>query len=390
LAKAEQSERAPAGAGGAEPRLAGFDCLRAVAALSILTYHAILFTPAFATTNLWNVLTQLRAGVWVFFVVSGFLLYRPHVAAHRGVRPVPDVRRYALSRVLRIFPAYIVALVILTFIVQETDLRSPGRFFMQLGLLQAYDLSVLKQSYPLNITWSLATELSFYVFLPLYAMGIVAAARRFGVVRAEIGGLALMVVIGLIWQLAAAGDVLQGLWLPNFLPVFAVGMGLAVAVQHVPDGAVPRLRAFAQRATLCWALGFGVLVVKGLAFPGHFGFAQGHTVVPQLCFTLFAFLLVLPFVFGAGGTSLVHRVAGMSVAIFLGTISYGIFLWHQPVIHWIKFDWVTSDGWVAQHPLTTWLFAIAVTVPIATLSWYLVERPSMRLKQRLLSRPATD
>jgi peptidoglycan/LPS O-acetylase OafA/YrhL len=46
---------------------------------------------------------------------------------------------------------------------------------------------------------------------------------------------------------------------------------------------------------------------------------------------------------------------------------------------------VTSHGWVAQHPLTTWLFAIAVTVPIATVSWYLVERPAMRLKERLVS-----
>ena len=83
MATAEKSEHAPEGDAGrsvAGSRLAGFDCLRAVAALSILTYHAVLFTPAFAGTTFWKVLLQLRSGVWVFFVVSGFLLYRPHVA----------------------------------------------------------------------------------------------------------------------------------------------------------------------------------------------------------------------------------------------------------------------------------------------------------------------
>lgn len=388
MATAEKSEHAPEGDAGrpvAGSRLAGFDCLRAVAALSILTYHAVLFTPAFAGTIFWKVLLQLRSGVWVFFVVSGFLLYRPHVAAHRGARPAPDLRRYALSRALRIFPAYIAALVILTFIVQETDLRSPGRFFIQLGLVQSYDLSVIRQSFPLNITWSLATEMSFYVFLPLYALAVVAASRRFGVLRAEVGGLAIMVVTGVVWQIVTQGDVLQSLWLPNFFPVFAVGMGLAVAVQHLPAGAVPRLRSFARLGTVCWLLAFSVLAVKGLVFPGDFGFAQGHAAFPQLFFTTFAFLLVLPFVLGDGGTSLVHWLAETRVMIFLGTISYGIFLWHQPVINWIKFNWVTSHGWVAQHPLTTWLFAIAVTVPIATVSWYVVERPAMRLKERLVS-----
>ena len=147
------------------------------------------------------------------------------------------------------------------------------------------------------------------------------------------------------------------------------------------------MAAFARLGTVCWVLAFSVLAVKGLVFPGEFGFNQGHTAFPQLFFTTFAFLLVLPFVFGSGGTSLVHWLAETRVMIFLGTISYGIFLWHQPVIHWIKFNWVTSNGWVAQHPLTTWLFAIAVTVPIATVSWYVVERPAMRLKERLVSVP---
>ncbi len=246
MSTAERSGSEPSVSRGRTPRsgrLAGFDGLRALAALSIVVYHAVLFSPGLSGSPLWNVLIQLRSGVWIFFVISGFLLYRPHVAAHRGDRPAPGVGGYAWNRAARIFPAYVVALVFLTFVVTETQLQNHNNFLIQLGLLQIYSVKVFHYSTPLDVTWSLATELSFYVFLPLFAAAVALAARRVGVVRAEVGGLALMVVVGIAWQIEMRGRVLQSMWLPNFFPVFAVGMGLAVAVAHLPPDAVPRIRA---------------------------------------------------------------------------------------------------------------------------------------------------
>ena len=54
----------------------------------------------------------LNSGVGVFFVLSGFLIYRPFCEANVAGMPVPDLARYLVRRVLRIYPAYLVCLVI--------------------------------------------------------------------------------------------------------------------------------------------------------------------------------------------------------------------------------------------------------------------------------------
>jgi peptidoglycan/LPS O-acetylase OafA/YrhL len=385
MATAEQSDRRPEGDAerpAARGRLSGFDGLRAVAALSLVVFHAVLFSPGFTGSRTWGVVVQLRAGVWIFFVISGFLLYQPYVAAHRGTRPAPGIRGYGWSRLLRIYPAYLVALVLLTYVFRDTYVQALPKFLTQLGLLQIYNLKVLRRSYPLDVTWSLATEITFYVFLPFFAAAVARLVKRTGALRAEIAGLAAMVVVGVAWQIVMHGRSIQSTWLPSFLPVFAVGMGLAVANDHLRETAVPWLRSFARMGTLCWALGFGVLLLKGLVLPVDMGFEQGHALGPQLLYTTFAFLMVAPFVLGAGSRSLVHRLADTRVMVFLGTISYGIFLWHQAVIHWVNFEWTDASRRNGATLLVIGL-AVVVTIPIATASWYLVERPALRLKQRM-------
>jgi peptidoglycan/LPS O-acetylase OafA/YrhL len=88
-------------------------------------------------------------------------------------------------------------------------------------------------------------------------------------------------------------------------------------------------------------------------------------------------------VFGQGSTSLVHRFVDTRVMIFLGTISYGIFLWNQAVIHWINFAWFGLGGEQRGNTLTVIAIALPATIAIATASWYIVERPAIRLKGRI-------
>src|SRR5581483_10066033 len=89
-----------------------FDGLRAIAALSVVAVHFAAYTSSLNTGALRAVTSQLAAGVCVFFLISGFLLYRPFVAARleRGSRDLPS---YARGRVLRIVPAYWFALTVL-------------------------------------------------------------------------------------------------------------------------------------------------------------------------------------------------------------------------------------------------------------------------------------
>src|SRR5919206_3059669 len=95
-------------------RTAGLDGLRAVAALSVLCFHAWLygFEHPYSVTRdsvFDRVVFEFRLGLVFFFVLSGFLLYRAFArAALSGERRV-DVRRYARRRVARIVPAYWVA-----------------------------------------------------------------------------------------------------------------------------------------------------------------------------------------------------------------------------------------------------------------------------------------
>jgi peptidoglycan/LPS O-acetylase OafA/YrhL len=135
--------------------------------------------------------------------------------------------------------------------------------------------------------------------------------------------------------------------------------------------------------SVCWLVAFGGLVLKGLVLPGDYGVQQGHWLVPQLCYTLFAFLIVVPFVLGRDGESRVHALADTRVMVFLGTISYGIFLWHEAVIHWIDFQWLPRASTHSGYTLIVVALTLAATIPIATASWFLIERPALGLKQRI-------
>src|SRR4051794_25208005 len=97
------------------PRFPLFDGLRAIAALSVLVYHTSAYSGAQRESIVAPVLARLNTGVVIFFAISGFLLYRPFVAARMDARPGPGTFKYARRRFLRIVPAYWVALTILAF-----------------------------------------------------------------------------------------------------------------------------------------------------------------------------------------------------------------------------------------------------------------------------------
>ncbi len=96
--------------------MASIDGLRGIAALSVFTFHGWLYTMPKPDASQRSTVGdyaahELRLGLVLFFVLSGFLLSRPWFAAALDERRPPDLRRYLRSRVARIAPAYYVALV---------------------------------------------------------------------------------------------------------------------------------------------------------------------------------------------------------------------------------------------------------------------------------------
>jgi peptidoglycan/LPS O-acetylase OafA/YrhL len=232
--------------------------LRGLIALGVLMCHA---TAAFWQKDWWGPFAySLGIGLMVFFAFSGFLLYRPYVAARVDGRPAPRVRDYTRRRALRILPAYWVALTLLAIWPGV-----PGVFgdhwWVYYSFLQIYKLEWMTGGLPQ--VWSLCIDVSFYAALPFYAFAMGRIWDRYASLRAEAiaVGLVLLGAFGL--RLAASGGYVHPVWagtLPGFMVFFGLGMALAVLSVAMRAGALPAPAA----ARIRRVASFGLLGAAGL------------------------------------------------------------------------------------------------------------------------------
>ena len=365
------------------------DGLRAVAALSIFFTHIAYESGSFIADNpLGPLAARLNVGVPIFFVLSAFLLYRPWVAARLDGAPSPRLASYARRRALRIVPAYWTALVLLGLLLPA---HVPGVFgedwWILFGFLQSYSFETLFLG--LSVAWSLSTEVAFYLVLPLVALATVRALggrERALAVRVELTVLALSAAaafalreLPLLESWRTFGNTIGGTW-----PWFAAGLMLAVASVAWPEAARTRprpLRAVAAHPGWCWAAALALLLLA--AYGGilpRFAFAMttADTRVEAALFTLIALLAVAPAALAgeAAARSAVGRVLTLPPVVWLGMVSYGIFLWHRPLILWVA----EETGSTAPVVLTA--LAMPLALAAAGLSWYLIERPALGLARR--------
>jgi peptidoglycan/LPS O-acetylase OafA/YrhL len=369
------------------PRFPLFDSLRAIAATSILVKHAAFASEAARQGWYGAVVDKLFVGVTIFFVISGFLLYRPFVRARfHGVAP-PRVRDYARRRALRIVPAYWVALTVMAVWIDLPGVLTHD-FWRYYGFLQVYGTGQVLLG--LSQAWSLAVEASFYVALPLFALVMTRLARRLRrdrLVRVELLVLALLAVASLAVRDLSFG---RGSLLPTTLAGsfdwFALGMALAVvSVAWEARSSEPRvMRLVTRHPGACWLVAgaaFLLIVLAGApenVFPPPFSRFQWF--FEHVLAGIVGVFLVLPAVFGDRAGGLPRRVLRLRALGWLGLISYGIFLWQSGFI-------TQFHNWGADDPargtagfLLLTLTAFAGTVVAAALSYYLVERPFLRLK----------
>jgi peptidoglycan/LPS O-acetylase OafA/YrhL len=404
----------------ADERFPCFNGLRATAALLVVMHHAA-FTTAFELRGLRIPFTQhvvpigayfahMDIGVEIFFLISGFLLYRPMVAAAFSDRPPRDVRTYARHRFLRIYPAYWVAFICITLFVGVFMPVAGGRsVFEYFFLIHLYDPgSVMVDGHRvwralggISQSWTLVVEVSFYIFLPFYA----ALMRRLGAgreresrFRLELAMLAVLYAISIGWRAVvywgvsrdSAVGFLGNFWLPANLDLFALGMGLAVVRtwSEARDEPVPLLERVGRVDWLWWllaALAFHA-VTFWVGLPKDLQLVLGgKAYLRELLYSFAAFCLLVPAVFGRQDRGITRRFLRLRPMVYLGMISYGIYLWHQAFIDKVH-QW---GGW-ADNPLpngpllATLIPALALTIVVATLSWYLVEAPLLRRKDRPL------
>jgi peptidoglycan/LPS O-acetylase OafA/YrhL len=352
------------------------DGLRAVAVLAVLVFHAKVSRLA----------PGGYAGVDVFFVISGYLISAiifSDISAGRF-----SVVGFYERRIRRIIPALfcmlIVYSVVAAFLFLPPDLVEFSRsllaaatstsnfyFWRHSGYFNS------PESSPLVHTWSLAVEEQFYIFFPL----LLVAVRRFFPKRLKTAVIALWIA-----SLAASAAILPysqdtAFYMP-YTRAWELLLGTILSLGIFPrlDSALLRnLAAFSGAGMIAYSFFFYNRLTP---FPGL------HALTPCIGTAL---------ILGAGesGSSIVGSVLSWRPIVFVGLISYSLYLWHWPVILLQGMGVLFSMGstlprqYAGLLPQNVYNAAvdIAVSFALAILSWRFVERPFRTGSLRLSGRP---
>ena len=362
------------------------DGLRASAAVAVVLCHTVGVSNLITSTS-GAYLAGLRAGVQIFFVISGFVLYRPFAKAHRSGQRGPRLGSYFRRRFLRIFPAYWLVLTVGVCVLGVIHLYQ-GSVFANYFLVQDYFHEPFLTG--LGPAWTLVIEVSFYVFLPFYALAVWLVCRRH-VLSAELAGCGFLFLVGAActaWVIYGSPPPVVAV-LPANLTPFALGMTLAVVRTSIS----PQTRgwfwaerafgtpwkswliaAFAFSATV-WALHYPAsLPLLPIPAPKQIAYV-GLIDLMGLC-------IVVPAVFGDQRRGTGRRILSARPMLFMGAISYGIYLWHVPLMDKLVtlkvFD-TTSSGPTGVNFFGITALTLVLTVGVATVSWYLLEKPLIKL-----------
>jgi peptidoglycan/LPS O-acetylase OafA/YrhL len=326
------------------------DGLRAVAILLVLAAHA---SPRWAGGII---------GVDIFFVISGYLI--TSILLNEFIRTGGiSVQAFYLRRVLRIFPAFLFLLLCylaLIFTVVDPARRADH---LQAILYSATYVMNWTRTFDLGSgiighTWSLAVEEQFYLIWPLMLTGMLFTGRRNLIYL--IGGL---VVVTAIWRTAWILPDSKG-WAFFGSDARASQLFVGCLLAALP------MQVVSSAAAKTWAIPVAVLAVivtVGPEGPRWFDFAGSLIVAVSAAWLIAA-------VQSADNTTL-SRVLTASVLVGIGRLSYSLYLWHYPI-----FLALEGRGIVGQQALP--FVAVPLSFAAAIFSYYVVEKPFLRLKNR--------
>jgi len=336
------------------------DGLRAIAVVSVLLFHARVFH-----------LLGGFVGVDIFFVISGYLITTLILQDIRKDRF--SIVQFYERRGRRLLPALILVLLVTSLaahlMLLPYDIKDYGRTLIATNFFSSNLLFARQTGYfdapaemkPLLHTWSLAVEEQFYILYPLF---LFAVTRYFRKRYAIAIGSVLAVSLGLsVWNLEAHTS--ANFYLP-FARAWELLIGGVLAIKVIPE-----LRS-RTLANLLGILGLCLIGYSVFAFSPATPFPGVNALYPCIGAALIIYS-------GTVAETFVGRMLSIGPLVFIGLISYSLYLWHWVIIVFTKYYLI--------RPLTHLETAgvIAASVVMASLSWRFVELP-FRGQGALLSR----
>ena len=361
--------------GGIRSFLPAVEGMRACAAMGVVVTH-VAFQTGHSSGVAGRLFGRFDLAVAVVFALSGFLLWRGHAAAARDLGSRPRTGHYLRSRVVRIMPAYVVAVIVILTLLPDADHASRTVWLANLTLTQIY--------VPLTLTggltqmWSLSVEVSFYLALPVLAL----LARRLPV-RARAWAIAALAALSLAWgwvPLHGGYGINPLNWPPAFFSWFAAGMLLAEWA-YSGVGLPVRLAQKKAGRVFMAVIAVSAYLVAASPLAGPEGLVPGTATqfaVKTAMGSLVAFALVAPLVLDRPDTP--HRVLGTTGMVTLGRWSYGLFIWHLAALAMV-FPVLGTFPFTGRMPIvlvSTLIFGWA----IAAVSYGLVESPCREALRR--------
>lgn len=423
------------------------DGLRGLAVLLVVWCHIRGFS--FDANTQW--LLNFKAasgfmGLYLFFALSGFLLFLPYARAMFEHSRWPGVRRFYLRRMLRILPVFYAGLLVplgLALLAARAGSVAGGNayvFGLQVPsypglrtlvplLLLLHDLRPQTWSYVLQFNtplWSLAVEWQYYLMLPLLALGLRALYKRWGA-RALVFGLLSLMGYGLVvraiaaatfyhWGYATvmqmprpAGSVLTVLYgmEGKYLELFALGMLASVGyaatrgLRHHGEAVVTSAARRALSVATVPLLATGAAVLIGLPLNLLWLHAAGLIPTPPQAYVgrwpqeaANAWLWSV-----AGPWALAVCMAGLLVGAlqgphwlrrlwawpplrFVGLISYSLYVWHALLQHLWENLW--DAHWAGQPEVLQVAGYLVLLFALAALSYRFIERPFLRARRETI------
>ncbi|VVT22866.1 conserved membrane hypothetical protein [Sphingomonas sp. EC-HK361] len=333
---------------------ADIDGLRALAVIAVVLFHARLGSAAGGFV-----------GVDVFFVISGYLITK--LIDHEILTGRFSIAHFYERRIRRLFPALFAMLaaaaIAAAILLMPDNFAKFGRnvagaagFVSNVFLWEQGSYFEAAEAKPLLHTWSLAIEEQFYLLFPPLLMLLRHRFRHHTVT--VLGGIALASFVASVVALRAAQSAV--FYLPQYR-MWELLCGSLLAL-----GAIPRIdnayvREFAALAGLALILFAVTALAETTPFPG------AAALLPCA-----GAMLVIHA--GEGGKTVVGQILSSRPLVFIGLISYSVYLWHWPLIVFFSY-YIIDEPSFAQS-----LLLLAASFVIGALSWRFIELPFRKPK----------